>query len=123
MFSEGFAFDSITGAASINRGLIHTDRLSIRGPSAKVLLSGQANLIAETQDLKVRVQPSIGESIAVGAMIANPVAGAVAWLARKVLDDPLDQAFAFEYTVTGGWNDPKVEKLTRNVPEQRPSQP
>lgn len=111
VFSEGFAFDGIAGAASIDRGLMRTADLRIRGPAAKVALSGQVNLVAETQDLKVRVQPALGETIAVGAMIANPVAGAVAWVAQKVFDDPLDQAFAYEYAVTGSWTEPKVEKL------------
>lgn len=121
VFSEGFAFDSITGTANIGRGLMKTDELNIRGPSARVLLSGQVNLIDETQNLKVRVQPALGESLAVGAMILNPVAGAVAWLAQKALSDPLDQAFAFEYAVTGPWTDPIVAKINRNPPaESRP---
>jgi uncharacterized protein (TIGR02099 family) len=117
VFSEGFAFDSITGAAAISRGQMHTEGLNLRGPAAKVLLSGNVNLVAETQDLKVRVQPSIGESIAIGAMIANPAIGAAAWVAQKVLNDPLDQAFAFEYAVTGSWSDPKVDKIDRKPPE------
>lgn len=123
IFSEGFAFDSIAGEAKIGKGVMTTDELRIRGPSAQVLLSGEANLVAETQNLKVRVQPAIGETLAVGAMIANPVAGAVAWAAQKVLKDPLDQIFAFEYAVTGGWNDPQVEKIARKYPEQSPAGP
>jgi len=123
IFSEGFAFDSIAGEAQIARGVMTTDELRIRGPSAQVMLSGQADLVAETQNLKVRVQPAIGESLAVGAMIANPVAGAVAWAAQKVLKDPLDQIFAFEYAVTGGWSDPQVERLVRKPPEQTPIVP
>lgn len=111
VFSQGFAFDSINGQLTMRNGVIETDNLQIKGPSAKVLMSGSANVPAETQNLKVRVQPAIGESIAVGAMIANPAAGAIAWLAQKALRDPLDQAFAFEYAVTGSWADPKVEKL------------
>jgi uncharacterized protein YhdP len=74
-------------------------------------MSGSVDLAAETQNLKVRVQPAVGDSIAIGAMIANPVAGAVVWAAQKILKDPIDQAFAFEYAVTGNWADPKVEKL------------
>jgi len=123
VFSEGFAFDSIEGTASINRGQMHTEGLNIRGPAAKVLLSGNVNLVAETQDLKVRVHPAVGESIAVGAMIANPAVGAIAWVAQKVLNDPLDQAFAFEYAVTGGWSDPQVDKINRNPPAANPSAP
>jgi uncharacterized protein YhdP len=111
VFSEGFAFDNIGGRFAVSRGVMETKDLEIKGPSAKVLMSGAVNLGAETQNLKVRVQPAVGESIAVGAMIANPVAGAVVWAAQKLFKDPLDQAFAFEYAVTGSWADPKVEKL------------
>ena len=117
IFSEGFAFDNIGGQFAIARGVMETKELQIQGPSAKVLMSGTVNLGAETQDLKVRVQPAVGESIAVGAMIANPVAGAVVWAAQKILRDPLDQAFAFEYAVTGSWADPKVEKLGQTQPK------
>ncbi len=111
VFSEGFAFDSIGGQFAVTRGVMETKDLQINGPSAKVLMSGAVNLGAETQNLKVRVQPAVGESIAVGTMIANPIAGAVVWAAQKLFKDPLDQAFAFEYAVTGSWADPKVEKI------------
>ena len=117
IFSEGFAFDSIGGQFTVTRGEMETKELQIQGPSAKVLIGGTVNLGAETQNLKVRVQPAVGESIAVGAMIANPVAGAVVWAAQKILRDPLDQAFAFEYAVTGSWVDPKVEKLGPTAPK------
>jgi len=122
VFSEGFAFDAIAGEARIARGLMSSEDLRIRGPAAKVALSGQVDLVDETQNLRVRVQPALGETVAVGAMLANPVVGAVAWLAQKALDDPLDQAFAHEYTVTGGWSDPKVEKVVRN-PETKGTPP
>lgn len=117
VFSEGFAFDSIGGQLAIERGVMETRDLQIQGPSAKVLMSGTINLGAETQDLKVRVQPAVGDSIALGAMLANPVAGAVVWAAQKILKDPLDQAFAFEYAVTGSWADPKVEKIGQTQPK------
>lgn len=114
IFSEGFAFDSIAGKAAIDRGVLRSDELRIRGPAAKILLSGQVSLPDETQTLKVRVQPALGETVAVGAMIANPVVGAVAWLAQKALNDPLDQIFAYEYAVNGSWQEPKVEKISAN---------
>lgn len=115
IFSEGFAFDSIVGNASIDRGVMQTEDLRIRGAAALIDLSGRVNLLGETQDLRVRVQPSVGDTLATGAMLANPVAGAVVWLAQKALNDPLGQAFAYEYAVTGPWSDPQVEKIKRNV--------
>ncbi len=123
IFSEGFAFDSIVGEARIGKGVMTTKELRIQGPAAKVLIEGSADLLTETQQLKVRVQPAIGESLAVGAMLAHPVAGAVAWAAQKVLKDPLDQIFAYEYAVSGPWSDPQVEKLTRKAPDTNPITP
>ncbi|MFZ5512847.1 MAG: YhdP family protein [Pseudomonadota bacterium] len=122
IFSEGFAFDSIAGTARLDGGVMVTDNLQIRGPSAKVFMSGEFNLAQETQNLRVRVQPALGESVAVGAMIANPAVGLAALLAQKVLKDPLDQIFAFEYAVTGTWSDPKVEKLQTATVKQDPTQ-
>ncbi|HWV17139.1 MAG TPA: YhdP family protein [Rhodocyclaceae bacterium] len=111
IFSEGFAFDSIRGDVNVSQGVMETREFAIQGPAATVRMSGNVNLPAETQNLNVRVQPVLGDTLAVGAMIANPAIGAVAWLAHKVLKNPIDQAFAFEYQVTGKWEDPKVAKI------------
>jgi uncharacterized protein YhdP len=83
------------------------------GPSAGVTITGTANLASETQDLRVRVVPSIGDSAAVAAGLAlvNPVIGLGALVAQRVLKDPIGQMLAFEYQVTGSWDDPKVERL------------
>lgn len=122
IFSEGFAFDAISGQFAVRHGVMETSDLQIRGPAAKILMNGAVDLVAETQQLKVRVQPALGESMAVGAMLANPVAGAIAYAAQKILKDPLDQAFAYEYRISGGWADPKVEKLGSKPPGEAPSQ-
>lgn len=116
IFSEGFAFETIEGKAVVAQGVMDTSQFEISGPAAKVLMNGTINLVGETQDLKVRVQPAIGESIATGVLLVNPVIGASAWLMNKVFGNPLDKAFAFDYTVTGSWADPKVEKVAVQAP-------
>ena len=124
VFSEGFAFDRIEGSAYIERGIMRTSDLQIRGPAAKVFMEGSVDLPAETQDLKVKVQPTLSESVAVGAALANaatgvinPVAGVVTYLAQKMLKDPVERFFAFEYGITGKWDDPLVRRLNgRDAP-------
>ena len=37
--------------------------------------------------------------------------GLAAYLVQKVLRDPVEKLFSFEYAVTGSWSDPKVDKL------------
>lgn len=113
VFSEGFAFDRISGSIDVRAGVMRTENLQIRGPAARVLMSGSADIGAETQDLRVTVQPTLSESVAIGAAagLINPVAGVVTYLAQKALSDPIEKLFAYDYAITGEWDDPKVEKL------------
>lgn len=111
IFSEGFAFDAIKVRATVTRGIIDTQEMEINGPAARIQMAGRIDLGKETQDLKVRVQPSLGETAATGLLLANPAIGAGAWVLNKLFGNPLDKAFAYDYAVTGGWADPKVDKL------------
>lgn len=122
VFSEGFAFDRISGSIDLARGVLRSDDLEIRGPAARVAMSGSADVVSETQDLRVLVQPTLSESVAIGAAagLVNPVAGVVTYLAQKLLSDPIEKLFAFEYAVTGAWSDPQVAKRgAAAVPESR----
>ncbi len=111
VFSKGFEFDSITGSAQIKQGVLLTDDFKINGSAAAVDLSGQVDLNRETQNLRVRVLPTIGDSVSLLALAAvNPAVGAGVFIANKILSDPLDKLVSFEYNVTGSWLDPKVEK-------------
>lgn len=119
VFSDGFAFDEINGDVRIRSGVLMTDDLRLAGPAAKVNISGSADLAHETQQLAVRVQPALSGGISAGAMLlllANPVIGAAvgagSLLAQKVLRDPIEQMFSYEYQVTGSWSDPVVTRKT-----------
>jgi uncharacterized protein (TIGR02099 family) len=118
VFSDGFAFDSINGSVKIADGVMSTSDLRMIGPAATVDISGSVDLERETQQLRVRVLPALSTSISAGAaalFIANPLVGAAvgagALLAQKVLKDPFEQLFSYEYAVSGGWSDPLVERL------------
>jgi uncharacterized protein (TIGR02099 family) len=113
IFSEGFAFDRIDGTASIATGMARTQNLTMVGPAATVVITGQADLARETQDLAVRVVPVVGDSVAAAAAVAllNPIVGVGALLAQRLLKDPIGQMLAFRYRITGPWEDPKVERV------------
>lgn len=115
VFSAGFAFDTISGSIDLAQGVMHTGNLGIRGPAARIVMRGWADLKAETQDLRVVVQPTLSESIAIGAAagLVNPVAGVVTYLAQKALSDPIEKLFAYEYEIRGSWSDPVVQRLGR----------
>ncbi|MFA5825575.1 MAG: YhdP family protein, partial [Gallionellaceae bacterium] len=112
VFSQGFEFDSINGVAQIRQGVLSTSDFKINGSAAQVTLSGQVDLSRETQSLRVKVLPTIGDSVSLLALAAvSPAVGAGVFLANKIFRDPLDKLVSFEYNVTGSWVDPKVEKV------------
>jgi uncharacterized protein (TIGR02099 family) len=113
VFSEGFIFDRITGGVAITDGVMQTSGkgLEMTGPAARVRMQGQVDLAAETQDLRVNVQPSLSDSVAVAAAVVNPAVGAAAYLADKALGNPINKIFAYDYAIYGKWSDPTVEKL------------
>jgi len=114
VFSEGFAFDSIMASVKIERGIASTENFRMQGTSARVAMAGEIDIARETQKLRVRVTPHISDGVSIaGALIGGPVAGVAAFLAQKMLKDPLEQLVSFEYNVTGNWPDPQVAKVER----------
>lgn len=126
VISPGFEFDSIVGEASIEHGLLKTNDFKMTGAAARITLNGQVDLERETQNLKVRVLPTIGDNVSLLSFAAGPAVGVSVLLANKILRDPLDKLVAFDYNVSGSWADPKVERLGQFKPQQlfsTPSQP
>lgn len=114
VFSEGFAFDQIKGAVYLERGVGYLPGLDINGPAAKVRMNGKIDLARETQELRLTIQPRLDEGVAVGAgLIGGPVAAVGAYVATKILKDPIAKAASFEYLVSGGWAEPEVTKLSK----------
>lgn len=113
MFSDGFAFDSLTGRAAINNGVFASDNVAMSGPAAAVGIKGRVDLNSETQDIRVRVEPRLSESVALatGAALLNPLAGVAALAAQKLLQDPVGKIFSVDYEVKGSLTDPVVNKV------------
>ena len=117
VFSDGFAFETIEGDVRLARGLMMTDPLTIAGPSALVTLSGEVSLPQETQTITLRVVPEMGESAAVAAtVLGTPVLGLSTLLISKLLSNPLGKVVAYEYLVTGKWDNPVVTKISAPPP-------
>ena len=118
VFSKGFRFDRIASAARVESGVLKLKEFRMRGSAADVEMSGEADLAHETQELRVRILPSLGDSAALGLTLVNPVAGVAAAIAQRILKNPLGQIFAFDYTVSGSWTDPKVVKILPPPPSE-----
>ncbi len=118
IFTKGFAFDDISATLRIARGVVYSDDFRMRGPAAKVNMSGLADLNQESVQLRLKVIPKLSESVAVaGALIAGPLAGVGVLAAQKLLRDPIEEASSQSFLVTGSWLAPEVTRLSRPQPQ------
>ena len=123
IFSDGLAFDEIVGTVKVNRGVANTENFRIQGPAVRIQMTGDVDLARETQKLRVKVFPSMSDSLSVaGALIGGPIAGIATFVAQKLLKDPLDSIAAYEYDITGTWVDPQASKVEsgKSNPANRP---
>ena len=112
LFSDGFAFDFVRGDIRIEQGLALTNNLQMKGLVAGALIEGSADLVKETQKLKVVVVPEINAGTASLYMATiNPLVGLTSYLAQLILSKPLVRAGTTEFLVDGTWADPRVTKI------------
>lgn len=113
----GFEFDTITATATVSKGVLNTRDFVMTGSSARVAMNGDVNLATETQDLKVRIAPSLSEGVSIaGSVLGGPVVGAAALFMSKAFKDPVGQLASVEYNVKGTWADPVVSKTGSVLP-------
>ena len=121
LFSNGFAFDKIDATVTIEKGVMRSDNFTMSGPAADVAIKGETNLQKETQHLTVKVLPHISDSLSLAALAGGPLAGAVAFLAQKILKDPLNKIASSEYEIVGTWDNPQELKSTENKEPKKES--
>ncbi len=115
IFGKGFAFDEVKAEVMIADGIAKTGGFQISGPSARVQIRGTADLNHETQDLRVRVFPSLttATAIGIGLATANPAIGAAVLLGQKIAKDPIERFLMQEFDIKGTWAKPDVKQQVR----------
>ncbi|MCX7628218.1 MAG: YhdP family protein [Methylophilaceae bacterium] len=121
VFNEGFAFDSISANIKIERGVMQSKNFRMEGPAAQVQISGETHLEKETLSLRVKVTPRVSDTVSLAALAGGPVAGAAAFVAQKILRDPLNKLVSYEYDIGGTWDDPQeLKPADEKNPNPRP---
>ncbi|WP_233862304.1 YhdP family phospholipid transporter [Paraburkholderia adhaesiva] len=112
VIGEGLPFTSVTGTGQIEDGVGHTNDFRLITAPGRAQMTGTVDLVHETQDLHVRVAPtlSVGAGV-IAAAIINPLIGLGALVADFALSHTLESAFTIDYAITGSWSHPHIERL------------
>lgn len=122
VFSDGFTFDKISANVHIERGILRSDNFKLKGPTAAVDIKGETDLSKETQHLFVKVTPYVSDSVSLAALAGGPAVAAAAYLAQKLLKDPLNQLARNEYEIMGTWDNPiEVKQDEKQVNKVEPA--
>jgi len=122
VFQKGFQYQTISSTLQIKQGVGRTDNLRVSGSAAEVVMTGSLDFAHETQDVRVRVVPNVGDTTCTLLLLLSPHVGIPSCL-FQLLVNPVGRVVASEYAVTGAWSDPKVEKVsTTVVPPKPPAQ-
>jgi uncharacterized protein (TIGR02099 family) len=117
IFSNGFSFDRVGGDVQINRGVMSTQNFEIVGPAAEVKMTGDVTLPTERANLTFTVAPKLDETVALsaGLFTLNPLVGVAVYVGQKVIGNPFEKLFSFKYAVSGTWDNPEVERISRGA--------
>jgi len=109
--SEGFSFDKVKSKFEFSRGNVHTSNFLIKSKAADISMNGFMDIENELLDLKVTVVPNLDSTLSLGtAFVAGPTVGGLVYLFQKVFNT--SSLSAYQYTVKGKVDDPKVEVLS-----------
>ncbi|TDJ66512.1 MAG: TIGR02099 family protein [Proteobacteria bacterium] len=117
LFKKGFAFDSIEGSFELDRGNAYTNSLSMRGPSARIEISGRTGLAEKDYDQHVTVTPTLSNAFPVASALFGPAGigvGAVIYLGQKMfksIPQKVDKLLSRDYSITGPWEQPVIERI------------
>jgi uncharacterized protein YhdP len=116
VFSDGYAFDHLVTHASLARGQMKIDDFVVASPSASVVMNGKLDLIKEQAHLSVLVNPSLGSGVSLLASIVSLPVGLISFAVQKILKNPLDSAFSYQYLIDGSWSNPQVRSVKVGTP-------
>ena len=109
---KGLAFDTVRGDFDLRGGSAYTENLLVKGPAAEIGLIERVGLKNKDYDQTAVVTGSIGNnSLPLAAFAGGPVVGAAVLLFTQVFKQPLKGLARGYYRITGGWDNPIVERI------------
>jgi uncharacterized protein (TIGR02099 family) len=120
VFGAGLRFDEIRGRFDLAAGFARTEGVTIDSPAARITISGDTDMAAREYDQTIRIEPGLGATLPViGVLAGGPVGAAAGLVLRQILDRPLRGLAEARYSVTGPWDDPRIELIEARVTDEQ----
>ncbi len=111
MSGKGLSYDKVSGRVTILNGLgTLKEPLKVDGSATKFEMTGNIDFIDETLEQDLIVTLPVAETLPFAAVLAGaPQLGGTIYIAQKVLGNLFDKFTRARYSVTGAWDNPKIE--------------
>jgi uncharacterized protein YhdP len=113
LFGKGLGFDSVHGQFKIEDGDAYTNNFTMTGPSADVSLRGRIGIGSRDYDQRIRVTPHITDTTILLSIITSQP---LLFFFQQLLKEDFDKAASFEYSLTGSWDNYKLEPILKQPP-------
>jgi uncharacterized protein YhdP len=108
---KGLAFDTVRGDFELHDGSAYTDNVLLKGPAAEIGLIGRVGLKNRDYDQTAVVTGNLGSTLPLAALAGGPIVAGAVLVFTQVFKQPLKGLARGYYRITGGWDNPVVERI------------
>ncbi len=108
LYERGLAYDNIDGRLDFNDGIVRSNgELVIAGPSSRITIDGELDLVNETIDANMLVNIPFSQNVSVlaGILGAWPIAVST-YIASRIFRNQMDEFTTVVYRLEGPWDNP-----------------
>jgi uncharacterized protein (TIGR02099 family) len=108
LYESGFAYDTIRGRLDFDNGIVNNNGdFVISGPSSRIMIDGEIDLINETIDADMLVNVPLSQNLSVlaGILGAWPIAVST-FIASRLFRRQMDDFTTVVYRLEGPWDNP-----------------
>ncbi len=119
MVEDGLDFDTVTGQVEVANGISNVSAIQLNGPVGVVEVTGETNLLTQKFDQTITVLPRVSSALPLLGAISGGASGGLTVLLAggvlKAIGIDFDRLGLREYTLTGTFDDPKIEQSAYDV--------
>jgi uncharacterized protein YhdP len=117
---KGLAFDQVKGEFRLDKGNAFTCNFGLEGPVTDIGILGRVSLRDRTYDQLAVVRPHVSDVLAVGGFVGGPLVGGTVLLISQIFRKPLSSLGESYYRVSGGWDQPVIDKVQKSQVDVTP---